>query len=286
MIRSYRETDKPQITALLVAAWPDDPVMVEISALHGPDLDGNDRRRRTRVVDEGGELLGSSTLLATPRHPTFSFFTAVVAPEHRRRGIASALLEEVRQGSDERPLLARVRETDDAGIAFLRANSFSLRMRSRSVSFDPADVEVVAWVDDQPLIKLERHAEREEVARAHERAYARVHAGWAPTTDRPLEESVRVFCGEGWLPEAGVLARKGDDIVGVASLYGAPSVFAQHGLFMIADTLGTDKQALRSVVAAQLEWARGRGMRISFEADEANTELWQLMHELPARLGP
>jgi ribosomal protein S18 acetylase RimI-like enzyme len=286
MIRSYRETDKSQITSLLVAAWPDDPVMVEISALHGPDLDGNDRRRRTLVVEKGGELVGSSTLLATPRHPTFSFFTAVVAPERRRRGIASALLEEVRQGSEGRPLLARVRETDDAGIAFLHANSFSLRMRSRSVSVDPADVEVVAWVDDQPPIKLERPAEREEVARAHERAYARVHARWAPTTDRPLEESLRVFCGEGWLPESAMLAHKGDEVVGVGSLYGAPFVFAEHGLFMIADTVRTDKQALRSLVAAQLGWARARGVRISFEADEANTELWQLMHELPARVGP
>jgi GNAT superfamily N-acetyltransferase len=286
MIRGYRETDELQIMALLKAAWPDDPVMVELSALHGPDLDGDDRRRRTLVVDEGGELVASSTLLDTPRHPTFSFFTTVVAPERRRRGIASALLEKVRQGTEGHPLLARVRETDDSGIAFLLANSFSLRMRSRSVSVDPADAEVVAWVDDQVAIELERPAEREEVARAHERAYERVHAGWAPTTDRPLEESLRVFCREGWLPESAVLAHQGDEVVGVGSLYGPPLVFAEHGLFMIADTIHADEQALRSLVAAQLEWARARAMRVSFEADEANTELWQLMHELPARVGP
>jgi GNAT superfamily N-acetyltransferase len=283
-IRRYREADESQITALLAAAWPDDPEMVEISTLHGPDLDGDDRWRRTRVAEEGGELVGSSTLSATPRHPTFSFFSAVVAPEHRRRGIASGLLEAVRQGSERRPLLARVRETDHAGIAFLVASSFSPRMRSRSVSVDPVDVEVVAWVDDQAAIELERPADREDVARAHERAYKRVHAGWAPTTDRPLEESLRVFCGEGWLPESAALARKGDEVVGVGSLYGAPFVFAEHGLFMIADTIRADKKALRSLVAAQLDWARGRGVRVSFEADEANTELWQLMDEIPARV--
>jgi hypothetical protein len=32
MIRGYRESDESQIRALLAAAWPDDPVMVEISA--------------------------------------------------------------------------------------------------------------------------------------------------------------------------------------------------------------------------------------------------------------
>jgi GNAT superfamily N-acetyltransferase len=286
VIRGYRESDESQITALLAAAWPDDPVMVEISALHGPDLDGDDRRRRTLVVEEHGALVGSATRLSTPRHPTFSFFTAVVAPELRRRGIASALLEELLQGWEARPLLARVRETDDAGVAFLLASSFSLRMRSRSVTVDPADPEVVAWADDQAAIEIDRPADREEVARAHERAYERVHAGWAPTTNRPLEESLRLFCGEGWLPESAVLARTGDEVVGVGSLYGAPSVFAAHGLFMIVDTLRADGQSLRSLVAAQLEWARARGTRVSFEADEANTELWQLMHELPAERGP
>ena len=72
MIRSYRETDNSQVTALLVAAWPDDPVMVEISALHGPDLDGNDRRRRTLVVEEGGELVGASTVVAPLPDSTYT----------------------------------------------------------------------------------------------------------------------------------------------------------------------------------------------------------------------
>jgi GNAT superfamily N-acetyltransferase len=286
MIRAYRMTDESQIAALLAAAWPDDAVMVEISALHGPDVHGDDRRRRTLVAEVDRDLVGVATVLASPRHPTFSFFSSVVAPQHRRCGIGFTLLDELRQVWDERPLLARVRDTDRAGIAFLRANGFGLRMRSRSVSVDLGDADVGTWIENQPTIALERHVGREEVARAHEQAYRRVHADWAPITDRPLEESLHVFCGEGWLPESAALAHDGDEIVGVGSLYRAPSVFAGDGLFMIADTIGANGRLLRSLVAAQLEWARERGGRVTFEADEANVELWQLMHELPARVDP
>jgi hypothetical protein len=83
-----------------------------------------------------------------------------------------------------------------------------------------------------------------------------------------------------------VLARVGDDIVGVGSFYGQPSVFAGDGLFLIADTMRADERALHSLVAAQLEWARGRGLRVSFEADMANEELWELIHALPGQLDP
>ena len=284
MIRGYRETNGPQIGALLMAAWPEDPVLVEVSTLHGPDLDENERIRRTLVAEEDGALIGAATVLGTPRHPTFLFVTAVVATERRRRGIARALLDELRRVRYERPLLARVRETDDGAIAFLRANGFGLRMRSRSVSVDPADAEVVAWSVEQPRIELERPAGRDQVAQAHEQAYRRVHAGWAPATERPLDESRRLFCAEGWLPESAALARDGAEVIGVGSLYGQPFVFAGDGLFLIADTLRADERALRSLVAAQLEWARGQGVRVAFEADEANQELWRLIHALPGRL--
>jgi hypothetical protein len=53
VIRTYRETDEPQINAVLVATWPDDPVLVDMSSLHGPDLDENGLRRRTLVGERG-----------------------------------------------------------------------------------------------------------------------------------------------------------------------------------------------------------------------------------------
>jgi hypothetical protein len=135
-------------------------------------------------------------------------------------------------------------------------------------------------------MELERPVGADQVARAHEQAYRRVHEAWAPAPERPIEESLRVFCGEGWLPESALLARAGNEVVGAGSLYGPPSVFAGDGLFLIADTVRADERALRSLVAAQLEWERGRGLRVSFEADTANEELWELIHALPGRLDP
>lgn len=173
-----------------MAAWPHDPVMVDISTLHGPELSEEHRSRRTIVAEEDGVVVGAAALVSTARHPTFSFFTVVVTPTRRRTGIASALLAQLRSGSIERPLLARVRETDDAGIAFLQANGFGVVMRARQTSVDPDDPEIVSWIGEQRPIALERPAGREEAARAHELAYGRVHAGWAPPSDRPLEESL------------------------------------------------------------------------------------------------
>ena len=91
--------------------------------------------------------------------------------------------------------------------------------------------------------------------------------------ERPLEESLRAFCGEGWLSESATLSRSGADVIGVASCYGPPFVFAGDGLFMIADTVAADASAVRG---------RGAG-NVAFEADEANAELWQLLDELPTQ---
>jgi GNAT superfamily N-acetyltransferase len=285
MIRGFREGDEASVDALLRAAWPDDPALREISTIHGPDMDLDGGSRRTRVYEEAAAVVGAGSLLGSARHPTRLFLVVAVAPDRRRNGVGSALLGELRRLAD-RPLLARARESDQATVAFLHAHGFGLLMRSRTGVVDPTDPVVAAWIARQPTMVLAGGASREEVARAHEAAYRWEHKPWSPATTRPLEESLRLFCGESWLRESALLARGGGTATGVASLQGPPLASSSSELFLIAGTSSRDAATLRALVAAELAFARTREARVSIEADEANAELWKILDELPAALEP
>jgi hypothetical protein len=69
VIRTYLEEDAVAVGALLDSAWPDDATLASISAIHGPDLDSEDRWRRTLVFVHHEDIVGAGTLLASARHP-------------------------------------------------------------------------------------------------------------------------------------------------------------------------------------------------------------------------
>lgn len=280
MIRPYRDADESAVAALLAAAWPDDPVMVEISSQHGVDFaDEHGRSRRTLVAEEGGGIVGAASLVGSAFHPARTFVVAVVGEPYRRRGIGSGLLAELRAGGDGRPLQARARVTDEPGLAFLGAHGFGVLMRSRTGVVDPA--EAAAWIERQPAVRVKRGVSREGMARAHAAAYRSEHASWSPMSDRPFQELLEVFCGESWLPETALLAEGA-----VASLHGAPLVFAGDELFLMTGATSADDGPLRALVAAELAWARDHGKKVSIEADEANAALWTIRAELPAAVEP
>lgn len=286
MVRPFREEDTAAVEALLESGWPDDAVLREISAIHGHDLDHADRWRRTLVSVASGEVVGAGSLLGSARHPTRYFVVLLVAPESRCHGIGSALLAELVSIGDGRPLLARVRESDEAGLGFLRARGFDVLMRSRVGVVDPSDPQVRAWAAHSAAGLLEGDLSREEVALAHEEAYAAEHASWSPTTERSVEESVRLFCGDSWLPESARVVRRQGRIAAVAGLHGPPLAPSEGELFLIAGSATGDEAALRAVVAAELDLAHALGARVSIEADEANRELSQILAELPAAMEP
>jgi ribosomal protein S18 acetylase RimI-like enzyme len=95
--------------------------------------------RRTLVFVRDDEIVGAGTLLASARHPSRYFVVVLVAPDARRRGVGSKLLTELVGLGDGRPLLARVREADTAGLAFLCARGFNVLTRSRVGVVDPHD---------------------------------------------------------------------------------------------------------------------------------------------------
>lgn len=274
------------VGALLDSAWLGDAALASISAIHGSDLNSEGRRRRSLVFVRGDEIVGAGTLLANARHPSRYFVVVLVAPEARRRGVGSKLLAELVGLGDGRPLLARVREVDTAGLAFLRARGFNVLMRSRVGVVDPHHPHVQAWIAATPPSLIESSTPRAEMAIAHEAAYAAEHARWSPTTARPLEESLRLFCGESWLPTAARVVRREGRIAAVAGLHGPPLAPSEAELFLIAGSATGDATALRAVVAAELDLAQTLGVAISIEADDANAHLWQILDELLAAMEP
>jgi GNAT superfamily N-acetyltransferase len=286
MIRSFREDDASSVDALLRESWPADPVLCEISAIHGLDLDADDRWRRTLVYEEAAAVIGAGSVFRSARHPTRLFVVVVVTPDRRRTGVGSDLLRALRRLTDGGELLARVREPDAAAIAFCRKHSFGLLMKSRTGVVDPSGTHASTWVSRRPAVVVDDAAPRDELARAHEEAYRAEHASWSPATERPLEESLRLFCGESWLPQSGLAVRSGDRIVAVAGLHGPPLAQSDAELFLIAGSADRDAQALRALVASELALARSLGARVSIEADQANAELWAILAELPATREP
>jgi ribosomal protein S18 acetylase RimI-like enzyme len=286
VIRPYREADAGAVEALLASLWPDDRTLREISAIHGPDVESEDRWRRTLVFVDGEQILGVATLLAGARHPSRYFVVVLVTPDVRRRGIGSALLGESVKLGDRRPLLARVRESDRAGVGFLRSRGFNVLMRNRVGVVDPNDQRVRKWIAETSPTLVESDAPNEEVARAHEDAYAAEHATWSPATERPLDESLRLFCGESWLPKTARIVRTRGRIAAVAGLHGPPLASSESELFLVAGTSSGDEAALRAVVASELDLARSLGALVSIEADDANRVLTQILSELPAVAEP
>lgn len=286
MFRPFEERDTAAVDALLDSSWPDDPALREISAIHGDDLDNDGRWRRTLVSVSSGEIVAAGTLLGSARHPARYFVVLLVAAQFRRRGIAGALLAALTSLGDGRSLLARVRETDGAGVGFLRSRGFGLLMRSRVGVLDPEDPRVRAWAAGSGGAEIDADLSPYELAVAHEEAYATEHASWSPTTERPVEESLRLFCGESWLPQTARVVRSQGRISAVAALHGPPLASVDDELFLIAGSATGDDVALRAVVAAELELARSLHVRVSIEADEANPSLFRILAELPAVLEP
>jgi GNAT superfamily N-acetyltransferase len=261
-VRPFTAADTAAVDAVLDAAYAGDPVLREISAVHA-------RPRGTLVAEAGDQVVGVGTLVDSARHPSRRFLAGAVLPERRRQGHGSALLDALREGSDTRPLLARVRDLNDPGGQFLRGHGFALLMRNVTVVVDPTSVG--AWIEAHRG-DVERPQSNEALARAHEDAYRRQHATWSPATERPLDESLRIFCGAS-LVEAALADG------GVASLHGAPFAEQSDELALVAGA--ENEGTARMLVAHALERAKALGKLLSIEADEADAAMWRIAHELP-----
>ena len=184
----------------------------------------------------------------------------VVVPDRRRRGIGSALLEEVRArarvfGKDT--LQGEVRESDPESREFLEHRGFVQVGGEKAVALDLATVDEPA-VDPPPGVRIVTRAEEPDLL---DEMYA---VGVQADEDIPGSEGVQTF--EQWRaheidrptrrPELCFIALAGDEVVGYAAL----QVFGDEG----ASRPDRDEARLappRRRVRAQARRDRGRQAR-------------------------
>ncbi len=209
-IRQYAPADAPAVAALLTEAARLDPTLQPIDEDGWRRFAGRSFNRGARdfaVAVTGGRLTGvlTSTLMSPAEGPPVRHFRIVVHPEHRRRGIGSALLDLVR-GQDPpgtAVLQSNCEDGWDAGRSFLETHGFSLWRRELDMARDGDPPEPVPpppgfWVrasdgkgpDEAAWIRLD-----------HEGYAGDPNAQWMNAADAALLRSAPGF--RLWLAEDG-----------------------------------------------------------------------------------
>jgi ribosomal protein S18 acetylase RimI-like enzyme len=117
-VRPFASTDADATAAILDATYGGDRWLRSLhEGSHGLPVERQHLRRSSLVAEIDGVVVGVGTISEGQRHPRRSWVGIDVAPAERRRGIGTALLDELRSLS-ERPLCARGRLRTREQLAF------------------------------------------------------------------------------------------------------------------------------------------------------------------------
>jgi GNAT superfamily N-acetyltransferase len=232
---------------------------------------------------------GSAAVGVMHRRPEIGYVLLAVLPQHRRRGVGTALYRAVSQwlsaqGIDQ--IDAHVPEDDEESIAFaLRRGFHEVERNGRMIlELDTLEPEPVAPPEGIEVITW---AERPELARGI------YEVACEADPDVPGDRDARMEPFEDWLahemqgsgdrPDATFLALAGDEVVGYAkfSLTAAQPDTAHH------DMTGVKRAWRRRGIAgalkrAQIAWAKRHGYRRLMTQNERRNEA---IRRLNQRLG-
>ena len=268
-LRAFASDDGDAIRAILDAVYAHDRWVRSVhDGSHGKPVDRPGFQRTSLVAEFDGDIVGAGTINHSQRHPQRSWLSIDVAPSSRRRGVGTALLEELR-GISERPLCARRDSSMRPALASSTGTASRLSIGRGVGGFDPAVV-----VGRLPEPTLSRPPTLDEAAAFFERWYCELHA-FDPPTPWPLERAREVFCGS--LVEGSLVGvRHEGALIAAAGLIPTPGYDAGDELYLVCvGTLGANRQAAsctRSshVVAACARFALNIGKAIRYEVSEAN----------------
>ncbi len=244
-----------------------------------------------------GDFLGPGGSVAVgvmPQRPDVAFVMLGVLPEHRRRGVGTALYREVSAWLAERDVHRMgtpVAEDDKESIAFAKRRGFQEVERNRRMILDlttlrpppvdpPAGVEIITW------------AEQLDLARGIYEVACEAFPDVPGSEDELMEPYEDWLAHEmqssGDLPEATFLALVGSEVVGYSkfSLTAAQPTTANH------DMTGV-KRAWRgrgiagALKRAQIAWAKEQGYeRVATQNELRNEPIRRLNERLGYRAAP
>jgi GNAT superfamily N-acetyltransferase len=244
-----------------------------------------------------GDFVGSGGSVAVgvmPQRPDVAFVMLAVLPDHRRRGVGTALYQEVSTWLAERDVHRMdvpVHEDDEDAIAFAERRGFQEVERNRRMILDLTTLEPPA-LDPPSGIEILSWAERTELAQGIYEVACEAFPDIPGSEDELMEPFADWLAhhmqGSGDLPEATFLALAGSEVVGYAkfSLTAAKPTTATH------DVTGV-KRAWRgrgiagALKRAQITWAKEQGYeRLATQNELRNEPIRRLNERLGYREAP
>lgn len=244
-----------------------------------------------------GDFVGSGGSVAVgvmPQRPDVAFVMLAVLPDHRRRGVGTALYQEVSTWLAERDVHRMdvpVHEDDEDAIAFAERRGFQEVERNRRMILDLTTLEPPA-LDPPSGIEILTWAERTELAQGIYEVACEAFPDIPGSEDELMESFADWLAhhmqGSGDLPEATFLALAGSEVVGYAkfSLTAAKPTTATH------DVTGV-KRAWRgrgiagALKRAQITWAKEQGYeRLATQNELRNEPIRRLNERLGYREAP
>jgi hypothetical protein len=172
-----------------------DPLyVVQAHQLHGPARDGA-RWRRTLVAVRGERVVGAVTAVRNRVHPHRYPLAVIVAREHRREGIATALVGAVRELRPEpMPLEVKLRPADPAAAALLARFGARAYQTCPGPCLDPTAAAVRDWCAAQPAPPGVEFGTLDTLPAPRRvdcwvQMYEWVHASWSPADLAVLRET-------------------------------------------------------------------------------------------------
>jgi mycothiol synthase len=279
------ETDEAATLAIHNAVWPSSAVtMDEVRSFKSQTLDYGD------FLGPGGSV----AVAVMPYRPDVGFVLLTVLPEHRHRGVGSALYVEASAWLAERGLHrieARVSEDDEESFAFATRRGFQEIERNRRMVLDLTGLQPPA-IDPPAGVKIVTWAERLELAPGIYEVACEAFPDIPGAEDElmePFEDWLaHQMQGSGDLPEATFLALAGSEVVGYSkfSLTAAQPTTANH------DMTGV-KRAWRgrgiagALKRAQIAWAKEHGYeRLATQNEIRNEPIRRLNERLGYKEAP
>ena len=257
------------------AVWPHDAVtMDEVRSFkagvvaHGDYLALLDR-----------SVAGSAVAVVFPQRADRVFTLVTVLPEHRRRGVGSALYKAVSGwavGRGLRELEVPVLDNDSESLAFGEARGFVEERRELGVVLHLSEIDPPP-VEPPDGVQIVTWAQRPELARG----LYEVACEALPDIPGSEQDAVEPF--EDWLahemqgsgdrPDATFVAVAGDEVIGYAkfSLTAAQPTTAHHDLSGVKRAWRGQGVA-RALKAAQINWALDNGYRELHTRNEQRNE--------------
>jgi GNAT superfamily N-acetyltransferase len=224
-------------------------------------------------------VAGSAVAVVFPQRPGRVFTLVTVLPEHRRRGVGSALYEAVSAwavGRGLSELEVPVLDNDPESLAFGEARGFVEERRELGVVLHLSEIDPPP-VEPPDGVQIVTWAQRPELVRG----LYEVACEALPDIPGSEQDAVEPF--EDWLahemqgsgdrPDATFVAVAGDEVVGYAkfSLTAAQPTTAHHDLSGVKRAWRGQGVA-RALKAAQINWALDNGYRELHTRNEQRNE--------------